>query len=144
MPSIVQFFHPGGEHGYDCRRNGKYYKEWNGGNHKRKYIISKGNYIENNSLHEGRLMFWGEWEPPSLVEFLPPSIKKLPYEVYPEYLHYPFLPPMKQIPVYQRQMCQNTDPFVFGDKFKYSICLQDSFTGLRNLEDGSLILFGHV
>jgi len=40
MPSIVQFFHPGLEHGYDVQlKNKKYFKKWNKGNHKRKIVF---------------------------------------------------------------------------------------------------------
>ena len=55
MPSIVQFFHPGGEHSPDLYS--KTYKKWNNNDHKRKYIKSKGNYIENNVKKEGELLF---------------------------------------------------------------------------------------
>lgn len=36
----------------------------------------------------------------------------------------------------------NTDPFVFGSSFRYCNCHQDAFKTLRNLPNGSLILFG--
>jgi len=39
----------------------------------------------------------------------------------------------------------NTDPFVFGDRFHYTGCLQHTKRGptqLRNLSRGSVILFG--
>jgi hypothetical protein len=37
---------------------------------------------------------------------------------------------------------QNTDPWVFGDCFRYSNCHQLNQGGLRNLASGSVILFG--
>jgi hypothetical protein len=40
---------------------------------------------------------------------------------------------------------QNTDPFVFGDQFHYTGCLQHTKRGatqLRYLDRGSVILFG--
>jgi len=37
---------------------------------------------------------------------------------------------------------QNTDPFVFGGEFRYSWCLQPSRRSLRDLDMGSVILFG--
>lgn len=36
---------------------------------------------------------------------------------------------------------QDTDPFVFGERFRYGNCQQPSSTTLKNLEPGSLILF---
>ena len=134
MPSIIQFFHPGGEHrpDSDC----KTYKSWNMGAHKRKFMKSKGTYIENGKEKKGELLFWGEWEPPSNVEKL--LIKTEP----PKYLHSPLLPSQNKIKKYQREGYANTDPFIFGDCFKYAICMQESRPSLKNLEDGSLILFG--
>jgi hypothetical protein len=142
MPSIVQFFHPGSEHGYDSFCQQSYYKEWNHEEHKRKYIINSGSYVENNKKHDGTLLFWCEWEPTSLVENLYQPMNTSIYDVYPKYLHFPFLPPMEKIKLFQDGGYQNTDPFIFGEKFKYSICRQDSCPGLKELEDGSLIIFG--
>ena len=143
MPSIVQFFHPGSEHGYDKHyKNSKYLKNWNKEDHKRKFIINKGSYIENNIKYDGIMSFWCEWEPTSLVENLYAPNKILPHDVYPKYLHFPFLPPKDRIKIYQEKNYQNTDPFVFGDKFRYAICRQDSCPVLKDLEKGSLILFG--
>jgi len=141
MPSIVQFFHPGGEHSPDSYS--KTYKKWNDSDHKRKYIKSKGNYIENDVKKEGELLFWCEWEPPSNVEKINPTNKKFQYENYPQYLHTPVLPSMEKIKKeYQGKNYQNSDPFVFGDCFKYSICRMDKKPKLKALENGSLILFG--
>jgi hypothetical protein len=100
-----------------------------------------GSYIENNTRHEGKLLFWGEWEPPSFVKKLIIPETALPGEKYPQYLHTPRLPLTDTIKKYQDGKHQNSDPFVFGKKFKYSICRQ-SIAKLRNLADGSLIIFG--
>lgn len=139
---IVQFTHPGEEHGPDCK-NGNH-KAWNQGSHKRKFLQSTGKYIDHNDqLQSGELMFWGEWEPPSNIKKL---IKK---DRSPQWLHIPYLPaqtlkpaqttkcnPTKVIPCKptcgkpsaksikplnngESSCCgQNTDPFVFGDSFK--------------------------
>lgn len=145
MPYIVQFFHPGTEHEYDKRIEGnKFIKEWNNGNHKRKFILNSGKYIKRDSdgPQKGGLLFWGEWEPTSEVEELPGHSPVLPHEVYPKYLHRPIIPGREKIISAQNKGSQNTDPFVFGDTFKYSICMQDANEKLKNLEPGSLILFG--
>ncbi len=55
-------------------------------------------------------------------------------------MHRPFWSP----PASYRDL-QNTDPFVFGDRFHYTGCLQYTKNGptqLRNLARGSVILFG--
>ncbi len=82
-------------------------------------------------------MFWGEWEPPSKVEKLETNRNSL----YPQWLHQPYLPN----PLPSGSNLQNTDPFVFGESFKYFICKQlkrNRPTQLASLEQGSLILFG--
>jgi len=116
MPSIVQFIHPQWEHKYDSPYKGrKYYKKWHDGAHCRKFVINKGDFIGNGEKHDsGILLFWCEWEPPSLVEELGKTNSN---EIYPEYLHFPFLPPMDKIKKYQDNDYQNTDPFVFGKNF---------------------------
>jgi hypothetical protein len=144
MPSIVQFIHPQWEHKYDSfYKDKKYYKEWHDGAHCRKFVINKGSYVDNNIKHDdSTLLFWCEWEPTSLVEKLEQPKSVLLNEVYPKYLHTPFLPSLEKIKEYQKRGYQNTDPFVFGKYFKYSICKQDHYPCMKNLERGSLILFG--
>ena len=141
MLTIVQFTHPGGEHKPD-KKNGNH-KSWNTGTHKRKFMICQGNYVDNNKLLNGKLMFWGEWEPPSRVE----RIDNQPNSLFPEWLHTPYLPQsLPNSDGYQKSF-QNTDPFVFGDCFKYFVCKQfkpknRKPTKLAKLEKGSIILFG--
>jgi predicted nucleotidyltransferase len=156
MPSIVQFFHPGGEHCYDknCSENGCHIKDWNNitYNHKRKFLLNEGSYIENGKKQEGKLLFWGEWEPPSKVIELKQQTYCPPYGKNPQYLHRPFLPSDDQLKIYQeKHFYQNTDPFVFGNSFIYGICQQYkkkrgtnilSKTKLYSLEIGSIIIFG--
>lgn len=52
----------------------------------------------------------------------------------PLHIHQPFIS-------LEREGIQNTDPFIFGDCFVYSNCLQ-SLRRMRSLPDGTLILFG--
>jgi hypothetical protein len=141
MLSIVQFTHPGGEHKPD-KKNGNH-KSWNTGAHRRKFMICQGKYVDNNKLSNGKLMFWGEWEPPSRVE----RLDNQPDSFFPEWLHTPYLPQsLPNSDGYQKSF-QNTDPFVFGDCFKYFVCKQfkqknRKATKLAKLEKGSVILFG--
>ena len=66
---VVQFIHPGGEHQPSVRniKNGKVIFPWNYGSHRRKYINTKGDYVDfNNNYYSNEcLYFWGEWEPTS-------------------------------------------------------------------------------
>ena len=136
--AIIQFTHPGQEHN---KNNG----EWNYGPHKRKFMRCKGNYIKNGQEQNGDLLFWGEWEAPSTVnEFIGNAFPL------PKWLHSPYIPNDNEIPSPNGKGCgnncksgspQNTDPYVFGNKFKYCICKQSMFD-MANLDIGSLILFG--
>lgn len=130
---LVQFIHPGGEHGPDPETPG--IKRWNTGNHQRKFMRSSGQWLDGDSPRGGELLFWGEWEPPSEVDTLEQSPAG-----YPKYLHYPFLEARTAFGNHQ-----NTDPFVFGDRFLYTGCQQwrGSYpVQLRFLLSGSVILFG--
>ena len=129
---FVQFIHPGGEHGEDAPG----IKHWNVGLHRRKFLRSLGIALDRtrNSLRE-ELLFWGEWEPESRVQRIASAVPEGPH-----FVHAPFYsdPP----PDGWRQ---NTDPFVFGDQFHYTGCLQHTRHGptqLRFLDHGSVILFG--
>ena len=134
MPKIVQFIHPGVEHGPDKDQT---CKKWNTDKHKRKFLLADGEYVEGEKLKQGQLMFWGEWEPPSKVEKLETNGNSL----YPQWLHRPYLPN----PLPTNPKLQNTDPFVFGESFKYFRCQQfrkNKPTQLASLDHGSLVLFG--
>lgn len=149
---IVQFIHPGPEH-YPSKKDveaGDNVFSWNYKSHKRKFMKASGTCVDDkgNQVENG-LYFWGEWEPTSRIT----SIKwnNLSGD-YPLFLHEPFFdtalhnyPPFhlpdKDQDKYHRQ---NTDPFVFGDHFLYSICKQDSYKVLRTLAPGSIILFGSL
>lgn len=129
---FVQFIHPGGEHGPD----GPGIRSWNVGPHRRKFIRSGGVALDAmGQSHRDELTFWGEWEPESDVERV-----TSPVEEGPRFVHRPFY--SDPAPPGWRQ---NTDPFVFGDHFHYTGCLQHTKRGptqLRFLARGSVILFG--
>lgn len=145
MPSIVQFTHPGSEHGQENPSSDL--KCWNTGPHKRKFLAAHGQYVDGDRLENGDLMFWGEWEPCSRVERLKHSG---PSSDLPKWLHHPLWPCLencrlkvgaanrksgaKCTPVKANRSggtcsgkepcCQNTDPYVFGSCFKYFSCKQ--------------------
>lgn len=158
MPQIVQFTHPGAEHGPDG--HGQRRKSWNQGPHKRKFMRCKGDYVnDHNLLISNKILhFWGEWEPPSAVT----SLGKPTTRLHPRWLHEPLRPEIVSIAGGSscspgghsyKPACgetkgpQNTDPFVFEDAFKYLVCKQAKLdfsesTGMARLERGSMILFG--
>lgn len=129
---FVQFIHPGGEHSPD-QGDLKY---WNRDAHRRKFLKSQGRYIDAGEATAGELAFWGEWEPESRV--ITRYTDRVPDG--PRFLYEPFFVD------HGDQTCrQNTDPFVFGECFHYTGCLQHTRLGptqLRFLAPGSLILFG--
>jgi|JFJP01.1.fsa_nt_gi hypothetical protein len=126
MKSIIQFPHPGGEH------NAKTGIKWNTSSHKRKYLKVEGSYLKNLSSKpiDGTVYFWGEWEAPSKAT---PTGKKSPLPKFIFEPCYTLTVPNK---------VANTDPFVFGKQFYYCICKQGHYPSLRDLDKGSLIIFG--
>lgn len=144
MPSLIQFTHPGYEHGPD--RGSKNFKSWNTGGHRRKFLAAPGEYVMGNGrLQTAELLFWGEWEAPSHVQELQHSTS-VKTGLYPKWLHRACSPvpsppvapsgassgcnPAKQA-IGSCGSCsdgsagpQNTDPFVFGPCFKYFVCKQ--------------------
>jgi hypothetical protein len=129
---FVQFIHPGGEHEPDdCG-----HKQWNKGNHKRKFLKQGGTYIDKGKIAKGEMVFWGEWEPESVVEReIHHPIPRAPRFIYKPYYFVPT----------SYDGLQNTDPFIFGQQFLYTWCQQrtkKSPTQLRYLSRGSIILFG--
>ena len=147
---IVQFLHPGGEHKPDRLR----LKDWNYGKHKRKFMTATGSWTRNANLQplEGRLTFWGEWEPQSDVE----PLDQKSQAGQPRWIHAPRLS-LEPIDDLRKQGCspcaprgpQNTDPLVFGDRFLYALCQQFekrnnvlNATQMARLNEGDIILFG--
>src|SRR5258708_28942802 len=127
---VIKFPHPGGEH-----NPGKTDRQgWNtGADPWRKFLQSVGRWIDaDGNRSETNLVFWGEWEPPSLITERWPVNGDLP-----RFLHKPIWEhPTSNAPR------QNTDPWVFGNGFRYSNCKQLAQAGLRKLPPGSVIFFG--
>lgn len=152
---VVQFLYPGGEHGWDRAFTATTgWKDWNRGDHKRKFLVAEGWCTRNPTEPpaRGSFTFWGEWEPQSEVRRLVSNEGAH----HPSWLHTPrlrlsevaFLPKHDS----QTQACapdslQNTDPLVFGDRFRYVLCYQflnksGLPTALARLHEGDIILFG--
>jgi hypothetical protein len=109
---------------------------WNVGDHARKFLRGHGRYIDHDdTLGEVNLVFWGEWEAPSRV------VTRWRDRHGPRALHDPYwcTPP--------RGPRQNTDPWVFGEAFRYSNCRQLTAghhrpSRMQRLTTGSVIIFG--
>jgi hypothetical protein len=134
-PKIIQFLHPGVQP-HLTKNNATFFTKntgilnWNQGSHKRKYLHTRGDIIGPNNMYQENqdIVFWGEWEPPSQFQLLN---NPLPL---PQSIHTPIEP--------GEGGGANTDPFVFGNRFLYSNCMQKVTNKLGNLPDGSIILFG--
>ena len=130
---VVQFPHPGGER---ALRGGDR-MPWNTGRHGRKFLRSAGRSVDSQGQARNTpLVFWGEWEAPSRI------VSRWRREGQ--------LPRALQVPVWERLPTstprQNTDPWVFGETFRYSNCKQltsrKNPSALQALTPGSVILFG--
>jgi hypothetical protein len=132
MPKIVQFLHTAVE-ATPIHENDSVVPWNNFENHRRKFLKSTGKYIDSSDKEvENELTFWGEWEPQSHIKLLKNGKKN-----FPTYLNNPFLNP--SVP----NRTHNTDPNVFGKRFKYIVCKQAAFHNvLTNLQENSIILFG--
>ena len=130
---VVQFMHPGKEHRVDKAG----WTAWNAKNHLRKFLVSAGRFVDDSGVaRSGNLSFWGEWEAPSQVVRSWAQAPGLPtHAVQPRYPGAPRL----------RPGLQNTDPYVFGERFRYTLCQQiwtHGPTGMTDLQPGSMVLFG--
>lgn len=136
----VQLNHPGGQKpfklgsGYSQIGN-QIIREWSNETvHFRKFIQNNGLYV--NDLKDlqtftADLYFWGEWEGNSFFNPFP----KADFRVLPNGLHKLFHSTLIR-------GSQNTDPYIYGDNFKYCVCKQTGRLTSLILDD--LILFGTV
>jgi len=135
--AFVQFPHPGGEHGPDA--DGGTLKRWeiDSNDHARKFMVAPGAWRDapDTSTEVGDIVFWGEWESASTVS----SVTE-PLRGGPRWIHRAFYEGLKDAPADATR--QNTDPFIFGERFLYTYCRQRGNRKLRELAVGSLILFG--
>jgi hypothetical protein len=138
---LVQVVHPGFEYhraehvGGRTIRSGVMPSKPGRSQHDRKFMLTRGSLFDPDTGEDHTsvpLVFWGEWEGPSVFWRVQSPGRPLPRIV-----HAPFRPSSSPTaPV------QNTDPMVFGDAFIYSNCLQGTYPSLRALSPGSMVLFG--
>jgi len=157
---VILFPHPGKEH--TPQQNPNSIMDWNAKPwHARKFLHVKADYIDSainfNNMQlstNSDVTFWGEWEQPSkFIEILNPNNTN----GYPKYIHEPIISNnaifqhlkngnvidaafIHQCEQFYDNTKQNTDPYVFGDNFYYSCCKQ-SFSAMRDLEKGDVIVF---
>jgi hypothetical protein len=131
----IQLNHPGNQKtfvlgkGYQ-KVNNHIIREWNDDpQHYRKFIRNDGHYLTSldNQPKNGKILFWGEWEGNSV--FRPINNEKDK----PNGIHEPFHSTLIR-------GFENTDPYVYGEYFKYATCKQSG--QLCDLDSFSLILFG--
>jgi hypothetical protein len=136
----VQLNHPGGQKPFKLGRGyrqigNRIIREWSNDNvHFRKFIQNYGLYVNGlNDLipKQDDLYLWGEWEGNSFFNPFP----RADFRIFPNGLHQPFQSNLIR-------GSQNTDPYIFGDNFKYCICKQKGQLTTLVLDD--LILFGTV
>ena len=136
--ALVQFIHPG----IECTTNPQAdIIPWNHGNHRRKFLCNPGWYMDGERLVSDALTFWGEWEPQSRITRIDNPIED---KCLPHIMHRPVLD-LNEPESDKRGCRQNTDPFVFHERFLYRCCHQIIKTGqtqLAHLLPGSIVLFG--
>ncbi|WP_369355218.1 hypothetical protein [Lysinibacillus capsici] len=136
-PTTIKFLHPGSERKLTPTEITNKIANWNTGDHNRKYLEVKGEYLTslNSAIKSETIGFWGEWEAEShIIKTLIPNHSTLPH-----YVHQPILP--STTPKSRGTRFLNTDPCVFGSNFLYSNCKQ-SMRSLQNLDIGDVIIFG--
>lgn len=128
---FIQFLHPGTEH----RPEANGWKPWTTEGHRRAFVVQRGTYmrrLDEGSPFPAELHFWCEWEceAEAVGHFASQP-------GYPRFLFRPCIRPRKRFKNHA-----NTDPCVFGDRFRYCVCQQDSRPSLKHLAPGSVIVFG--
>ena len=140
--NIIQFMHPGG---YD-RREGEI--SWNRGKHKRKLIKNKILFLEDDGKSKNESgYFWGEWESYSIASC--ENFNGNKYYAHTLLLHSSDNDKTDVTSENCNGGCKsadngllNTDPYVFGNHFYYSNCMQSRYPILKNLHENDIIIFG--
>ena len=106
---------------------------WNtASSHKRKFIKRSGSYLSDTMVHNADLYFWGEYEAGSECTVVSRTRPRAIHDVLIPARCVSSIPPE----------ALNTDPYVFGNHFKYICC------GMRKnggkYQPGDVILFGKV
>jgi hypothetical protein len=136
----IQLNHPGHQKPFKLGKGyfnlgEKIIREWsNDSVHFRKFIHNNGYYVnalQDLNPSQDELYFWGEWEGNSFFNPFP----KADFRILPNGLHKLFHSTVIR-------GLQNTDPYIYGEDFKYCVCKQNGQLIRLVLDD--LILFGTV
>ena len=147
-PKVVQFFHSGSEFPQKKIDETHKHKPWSVNSHTRNFIKCKGEYVDKSGRKkQGTLVFWGEWEAEAdVVEFyelaglLP---KRLISPTHKQKYPSGYSSCVNKTGCRKKEIPLNTDPFVFGECFRYSNCQQLSRKNvLQKISPNSIILFG--
>ena len=140
MRHIIQFMHPGQE--VPVNPDGT--KPWNEGDHRRAFLRASPAWtsdIMSGQTRHDEVVLWAEWEAEAMAVPTAATAEEV-LTGSPRYI----LTPIAHPPPAGARNPQNTDPFVFGPEFIYCCCKQVRANGaatlLRNLDPGSLVLFG--
>ena len=111
------------------------------GMHCRRLVVGNGAYVTDLGTAQklGKLAFWTEWEAETEAVAIPKSDRKSAADARWEHK---VVNPIRATAGDSNALLMNTDPCVFGSSFKYSNCRQSNGGILRNLDVGSLIVFG--
>lgn len=100
------------------------------GGHCRKFIKRNGHFLDSKGVHkQDSLLFWAEYEPPSTATIIGKHRPKA--------VHDPLTAVRGRIGIPKGAL--NTDPYVFGNHFKYICC----GIGNKKFVHGDMILFGY-
>jgi hypothetical protein len=136
-PTVVLFSHPGAEH--DRIRSGPIYP-WHRKpkEHKRKYLRASvrlaragpGGWRINPEPSTAAM--WAEYEPPTLIHGFQGSPENRMPSAWHEFTRVGAVP----------GRAHGTDPWIFGESFRYGICKQDTLSDLQHLQGGDVLFFG--
>lgn len=146
MANIYFVKHPHQEPNYGTTKVGDRVRVlWTTNEHRRKFIKHDGKYLTNNGIIDyAPLYFWGEYEPYSCATII--QSEGCPKAIHDD------LKSVRDISTTINPICLypqpqhnglNTDPYVFGDRFRYICCMKKELEKL-GLKKGDVIIFGNV
>lgn len=165
MPNLIYFFHPGQQKKITNNQNvihniaGYRYDDYGirkhntiPDNHWRKFLISKGYFINNydtinlqNNVNiepnNDKFTFWGEWEAESYYKFINNAYSG---QNRPAAIHYPIFISNPIHPNNGQGFCHSTDPWVFHNPIFLTHCHMPHYPMLRNLNHNDILILGSV
>ena len=113
IPKVFICTHPHNRPSYGKVISSRVYIPWNTtNNHRRIFISRSGQYLCKGLLNTGTIYFCGEYEPSSEAQIISKSCPKA--------VHDNLIPARGKARIPAHAI--NTDPYVFGEHFKYICC----------------------